>query len=307
MGTAFADTARSGPLLLALTVSLLAGLVSFLSPCVLPLVPGYVSYVTGLAGADLDAALGTDPLGRPVPPAGDQADLGGRTGAGGAVGATGAVAEAGAGGGVAVAARAPAAVAARRRVRWRIVAGSLLFVAGFTAVFVLSGVVVAGLGRALIEHQTLLERVVGAVVIVLGLGFLGVVPGLQREARFHRLPAAGLVGAPVLGAVFALGWVPCVGPTLGAVLGLASVQGSVGRGVLLSVAYCLGLGIPFLLFGLGFRRLLVAFTVIRRHSRWVTRIGGALLIAVGLALLTGVWDQFTIWLRATTGAGGVGI
>jgi cytochrome c-type biogenesis protein len=284
MGTAFADTARSGPLLLALTVSLVAGLVSFLSPCVLPLVPGYVSYVTGLAGADLDAALGTDPLGRPVPAPPEDG-----------------------GGGVAVATRAPAVAVVRRRVRWRIVAGSLLFVAGFTAVFVLSGVVVAGLGRALIEHQTLLERIVGAVVIVLGLAFLGVIPGLQREARFHRLPAAGLVGAPVLGAVFALGWVPCVGPTLGAVLGLASVQGSVGRGVLLSVAYCLGLGIPFLLFGLGFRRLLVAFTAIRRHSRWVTRIGGGLLILVGLALLTGAWDQFTVWLRASVGAGGVGI
>jgi cytochrome c-type biogenesis protein len=283
MGAAFADTARSGPLLLALAVSLLAGLVSFLSPCVLPLVPGYVSYVTGLAGADLDAALGTDPLGRPVPARPEE------------------------GGGVALATRAPAVDTVRRRVRWRIVAGSLLFVAGFTAVFVLSGVVVAGLGRALIAHQTVLERIVGAVVIVLGLAFLGVIPGLQREARFHRLPAAGLVGAPVLGAVFALGWVPCVGPTLGAVLGLASVQGSVGRGVLLSVAYCLGLGIPFLLFGLGFRRLLVAFTAIRRHSRWVTRIGGGLLILVGLALLTGAWDQFTIWLRATVGAGGVGI
>jgi cytochrome c-type biogenesis protein len=289
MGTAFADTARSGPLLLALTVSLVAGLVSFLSPCVLPLVPGYVSYVTGLAGADLDAALGTDPLGRPVPPAPAGEVAGER-------------------GGVAVASRAPAVVARPRgRVRWRILAGGLLFVAGFTVVFVLSGVVVAGLGRALIAHQTLLERIVGAVVVVLGLGFLGVIPGLQREARFHRLPAAGLVGAPVLGAVFALGWVPCVGPTLGAVLGLASVQGSVGRGVLLSVAYCLGLGIPFLLFALGFRRLLVAFTAIRRHSRWVTRIGGALLIAVGLALLTGAWDQFTVWLRATVGAGGVGI
>lgn len=285
MGATFAHTASSGPLLLALAVSLVAGLVSFLSPCVLPLVPGYVSYVTGLAGADLDAALGTDPLGRPVPapePARES-------------------------GGVTVATRTTVVAPVRRRVRWRIVAGSLLFVAGFTVVFVLSGVLVAGLGRVLIEHQTLLERIVGAVVIVLGLGFLGVVPGMQREARFHRLPAAGLVGAPVLGAVFALGWVPCVGPTLGAVLGLASMQGSVGRGVLLAVAYCLGLGIPFLLFGLGFRRLLVAFTVVRRHSRWVTRIGGGLLIVVGLALLTGVWDDFTVWLRATVGAGGVGV
>ncbi|BCJ38163.1 putative cytochrome C biogenesis protein CcdA [Actinocatenispora thailandica] len=284
MGASFAHVAASGPLLLALAVSLVAGLVSFLSPCVLPLVPGYLSYVTGLAGADLDAALGTDPHGRAVSAAdGDAAPAGG----------------------VAVTTRTQART--RARVRGRILAGGLLFVAGFTVVFVLSGVVVASLGGALLEHRVAVERVIGALVIVLGLAFLGVIPGMQREARVHRVPAAGLVGAPVLGAVFALGWTPCVGPTLGAVLSLAAVQGSVGRGVLLAVAYCLGLGIPFLAFGLGFRRLLQVFGVIRRHSVWVTRIGGVLLILVGVALLTGAWDAFTIWLQAEVGAGKVNV
>ncbi|BCJ27717.1 cytochrome c biogenesis protein CcdA [Actinocatenispora sera] len=292
MGASFAHVAASGPLLLALAVSLVAGMVSFLSPCVLPLVPGYVSYVTGLAGADLDAALGTDPRGRVVPAAGGEA-------------VSAAAGEVAAAGGVAVTTRT--AAASRARVRGRILAGGLLFVAGFTVVFVLSGVVVASLGSALLDHRVAVERVIGALVIVLGLAFLGVIPGMQREARMHRVPAAGLVGAPVLGAVFALGWTPCVGPTLGAVLSLAAVQGSVGRGVLLAVAYCLGLGLPFLAFGLGFRRLLQVFGVIRRHSAWVTRIGGVLLILVGVALATGAWDAFTIWLQVAVGAGKVSV
>lgn len=191
--------------------------------------------------------------------------------------------------------------------RGRLLLGGLLFVAGFTVVFVLSGVLVAGIGHALLVHRMILQRVVGALVVVLGLAFLGVIPGLQREARLHRVPATGLLGAPVLGAVFALGWTPCVGPTLGAVLSLATVQGSVGRGAALAVAYCLGLGIPFLAFALGFRRLLQVFSLIRRHTQWVTRIGGALLILVGLALLTGAWDTFTIWLQSEIGAGAVSI
>ncbi len=250
MGTTFAEIARSGPLLLALAVAALAGLVSFLSPCVLPLVPGYLSYVTGLAGTDLDD---------------------------------------------------------ERAHRGRMVAGSLLFVAGFTVVFLLTGVVAASAGRALVAHERTVEIVVGLLVIVLGLSFAGLIPGMQREFRIHRLPAAGLAGAPVLGAVFALGWVPCVGPTLGAVLGLAAVSGSVGRGVLLAVAYCLGLGLPFLLFGLGLRRALTLVAGIRRHSRWVTAVGGGLLILVGLALVTGLWGEFITWLRATVGPGTVGI
>jgi cytochrome c-type biogenesis protein len=264
MGTSFAHLASSGPLLAAVAVAAIAGLVSFLSPCVLPLVPGYVSYVTGMAGADLDAALGTDPQGRPVPRSG-------------------------------------------RPARGRILLGSLLFVAGFTVVFILTGVVAAQAGRALLVHERVLEIVVGLLVIVLGLAFAGLIPGLQRDVRMHRLPSAGLAGAPVLGAVFALSWTPCVGPTLGAVLGLAAVGGQTGRAVTLTVAYCLGLGLPFFAFALGFRRLLAVFGWVRRHSAWVTRIGGALLVLVGLALVTGGWTEFINWLRATVGAGTVGI
>jgi len=264
VGGSFAHLASTGPLLVAVGVALLAGLVSFLSPCVLPLVPGYLSYVTGMAGADLDAGLGTDPRGNAVPKTG-------------------------------------------KPIRGRILAGSLLFVAGFTVVFTLTGVVVAQAGRALLVHERVVEIGVGALVIVLGLAFAGLIPGLQRDLRIHRLPNAGLAGAPVLGAVFALSWTPCVGPTLGAVLGLAMVGGQTGRAVTLTVAYCLGLGLPFLAFGLGFRRLLGLFAVVRRHSAWVTRIGGALLVLVGLALVTGGWTEFVNWLRAAVGAGTVGI
>jgi cytochrome c-type biogenesis protein len=142
---------------------------------------------------------------------------------------------------------------------------------------------------------------------VLGLGFLGLVPGLQREWRVHRLPAAGLASAPVLGAVFALSWTPCIGPTLGAVLLLAGEGGESGRAVALTVAYCLGLGLPFVIFGLGFRRLIGLHSAMRRNSVWVTRVGGAMLILVGLALATGGWGEFINWLRATVGPGEVSI
>jgi cytochrome c-type biogenesis protein len=255
------DTVTSGPLVFAFGLALAAGLLSFLSPCVLPLVPGYLSYVTGLAGTDLDAAVGTDPRGRPVE-----------------------------GGGV--------ATAVRRRVRGRVLAGSSLFVLGFTVVYTVLVTLASTLGAQLLEHAEILQRVVGALIIVMGLAFLGLVPGLAREVRLRRRPAAGLAGAPLLGAVFALGWIPCTGPTLAAVLGLATVQGSVGRGAVLAAAYSLGIGIPFVLFGLGFRRLLGALAVVRRHSMWVTRIGGAMLIAVGLLLVTGTWNDLVIWLRA---------
>jgi cytochrome c-type biogenesis protein len=241
MGHRFAGIAESGPLLAAVAVAALAGLVSFLSPCVLPLVPGYLSYVTGLAGADLDAG----------------------------------------------------------HRRGRIAAGVSLFVAGFAAVFVLLSVLASRLGLALVAHRRGVEIAVGVLVVVLGLAFAGLVPGLQREWRVHRLPAAGLVGAPVFGAVFALSWIPCVGPTLGAVLGLAAAGGSVPRAVTLAIAYCVGLGLPFVAFGLGFRRLLGVFRWVRRNSRWVTRIGGALLVLTGLALVTGAWEVLVDWLRAS--------
>jgi cytochrome c-type biogenesis protein len=239
VGETFRNIAYSGPLLLAVGVAAIAGLVSFLSPCVLPLVPGYLSYVTGLAGADLDDAL-----------------------------------------------QRPTAAA-----RGRLALGVFGFIAGFTAVFTLMGVFVSSVGRALLTNERVIQLVAGLLIIGLGLAFAGLVPGLQREWRIHRLPAAGLASAPVLGAVFAISWVPCIGPTLGAVLTLTATQGSVGRGVTLTVAYCLGLGIPFLAFALGFRRLIGLRTAIRRNNAWVTRIGGAMLVLVGLALATGVWSH----------------
>jgi cytochrome c-type biogenesis protein len=254
VGEQFAKIAESGPLLLAVGVAALAGLVSFLSPCVLPLVPGYLSYVTGLAGADLDAVLGS---GESKPR------------------------------------------------RGRVLAGTLLFIAGFTVIFTLCAVLAAGAGRALLTHARLVEVGAGLLILLLGVAFVGLVPGLQREWRIHRLPRAGLVGAPVFGAVFALGWIPCVGPTLAAVLALALMDGQTDRAVTLAIAYCLGLGLPFIAFGLGFRRLIGVFAAVRRHNRWVTRVGGALLILVGLALVTGLWTEFVNWLRATVGVGSV--
>jgi cytochrome c-type biogenesis protein len=187
------------------------------------------------------------------------------------------------------------------------VLGTAGFLAGFTAVFTVSGVLVANLGRALLTNSRAVEVVVGGVIVVLGLAFLGLVPGLQRQWRVHRLPAAGLASAPVLGAVFALSWTPCIGPTLAAVLGLAMVDGETGRAVTITVAYCLGLGLPFLVFGLGFRKLIGLHKAVRRNSVWVTRVGGAMLILVGLALATGLWGGFLNWLRATVGPGDVGI
>ncbi len=254
MGETFRSIAYSGPLVLAIAVAAIAGLVSFLSPCILPLVPGYLSYVTGLAGADLDDAL-----------------------------------------------HRPSAAA-----RGRLALGVFGFIAGFTVVFTLMGVFVSSVGRALLTNERVIQIVAGVLIIGLGLAFAGLIPGLQREWRIHRLPAAGLASAPVLGAVFAISWVPCIGPTLGAVLTLTAT-GSVARGATLTVAYCLGLGLPFLVFALGFRRLIGLRAAIRRHNLWVTRAGGAMLVLVGLALVSGVWGAFLTWLKVTVGPGTVAI
>ncbi|HEY1176142.1 MAG TPA: cytochrome c biogenesis protein CcdA [Phytomonospora sp.] len=246
----FSEIATGGPLLIAIGVAALAGLVSFASPCILPLVPGYLSYVTGLAGSDLDSG----------------------------------------------------------KRRGRIIAGCALFIAGFTVIFVLLSFAFAAIGQTLLLNQATVERWVGVAIIALGVVFLGVIPGTSGMWRSNRkLPDAGLIGAPVLGAVFALSWTPCLSPTLGAVLGMSAISGQSGRGVVLAVAYCLGLGLPFLVFGLGFRKFLGVFSFIRRHSRWVTAVGGILLILVGLALVTGVWMDFNNWLRAEVGPVEVGI
>ena len=278
LAATFAGIVTDGSLLLAVAVAALVGLISFASPCCLPLIPGYVSYVAGLAGSQVTA-------GQPRVP-----QAAGATSAGCSAEADAAPAP-------------PAAPAAAGR--GRVLAGSLLFIAGFSAVFVSFGALFGGLGRLLLEWSPVLTRVAGVVVIVMGLSFLGAIPWLMRERRIHRRPPAGLAGAPVLGVVFGLGWTPCLGPTLAAVNTLAYTQASAGRGAILALAYCLGLGIPFVLVALGARRALAFSALARRHAPTVMRIGGGLMIALGILLLTGWWDALMIWVRAWLGATGL--
>ncbi|HEY6747694.1 MAG TPA: cytochrome c biogenesis protein CcdA, partial [Mycobacteriales bacterium] len=192
------------------------------------------------------------------------------------------------------------------RLRRRTVLGAVLFVLGFTAVFVSYGVLFGRLGALLFAHQRGLERILGVVVILLGLAFLGLLPGTSRELRIHRFPAAGLAGAPLLGVVFGLGWTPCIGPTLGAVQSLALSTAGAGRGAILSAAYCLGLGVPFVLVALGARWLVGALGVVRRHANVVTYVGGGLLVVLGLLLVTGLWGEMTIQLTSRVGQTGLG-
>lgn len=259
MGESFSQAVLDGPLLVAVGVAALVGLIGFASPCVLPLVPGYLAYLGGLAGSETT----DEPL---------------------------------SGGGTATATRA----------RRRVVLGAVLFVLGFTAVFVSFGALFGGLGRLLLEHQTLISRVLGVVTIALGLVFLGRFRGAQREVRMHLRPAAGLAGAPLLGVVFGLGWTPCLGPTLGAVQTLAFSEGSAGRGAVLGLAYCFGLGLPFVLTALGLRSALAASAFARRHAGTVMRVGGILLVVLGVLLVTGVWDTLMIELRGWLAATGLG-
>jgi cytochrome c-type biogenesis protein len=268
IGESFARVVTDGPLVVAALVAAVAGVVSFLSPCVLPLVPGYLSYVGGLSGVE---AAGNTPAADDAP--------------------------------------APAsgvAVVSRTRVRSRTVLGAVLFVLGFTAVFVAYGVLFGRLGALLIEHQRQLERILGVLVILLGLAFLGWLPGVSRELRIHRFPAAGLAGAPLLGVVFGLGWTPCIGPTLGAVQSLALSTAGAGRGAALSAAYCLGLGVPFVLVAIGARWLVGALGIVRRHANVVTYAGGGLLLVLGLLLVTGLWAEMTIQLTSRVGQTGLG-
>ncbi|MFN8190250.1 MAG: cytochrome c biogenesis protein CcdA [Nocardioidaceae bacterium] len=239
----FQQQALSGSLVLAIPVALVAGLVSFFSPCVVPLLPGYLSYATGLSGADLMDAEVT------------------------------------------------------RRRRGRMFAGSALFVSGFTVVFVLLGFASGAAGAWLYEYRRELNIALGIISIGLGLAFLGFVPFAQREWRVHAVPAVGLAAAPLLGFLFGLGWVPCIGPTLGVIYSLGISEGTAGRGALLSAFYALGLGLPFIIAGVAFERMLGAVRWVRRHQQWVTRFGGLMLILVGVMLLTGWWDQLTTWIQ----------
>lgn len=238
----FVEQVTSGTMLLAVPVAVVAGAVSFFSPCVVPLLPGYVSYATGLSGADLETAR-----------------------------------------------------------RGRMLAGTFLFVLGFTVWFVVLGTASGALGEWLWQYKRPISVVLGVVTIVVGLVFAGVVPWLQRDVRVHRLPAVGLAAAPMLGLLFAIGWTPCLGPTIAAVQTLALTQGTAARGAVLSIAYSLGLGIPFIVLGLAYRHMLGALRWVRRHQMWVTRVGGVMLVAVGLLLVTGYWDLWVAELRGWVG------
>ncbi|MEU5213949.1 cytochrome c biogenesis protein CcdA [Streptomyces sp. NPDC020742] len=243
------QTIMSGALLAAVPLALLGGLVSFFSPCVLPLVPGYMSYVTGVAGTDLAEAR-----------------------------------------------------------RGRMLAGAALFVLGFTAVFVSGGALFGWFGQTVQEYKDVISRVLGALMILLGLAFAGVLSRFgQREFRFHKKPAMGLAGAPLLGVVFGVGWTPCLGPTLTAVQTLSFYEASAARGALLMTVYCLGLGLPFVAVALAFRRILGAFGWVKRHYVWVMRAGGGMMVALGLLLVTGVWGSLMSELQSWTQSFTVGI
>ncbi|TDU05821.1 cytochrome c-type biogenesis protein [Streptomyces sp. 846.5] len=235
----------SGALVLAVPVALLGGLVSFFSPCVLPLVPGYLSYVTGFSAVDLASAEG--------------------------------------------------------KRRGRVVLGAVLFILGFTAVFVSGGALFGFFGNHLLAHQRVISEVSGVLTIAMGLAFMGFLPGFtQRELRSHRKPIVGLLGAPMLGIVFGVGWTPCLGPTLTAVNALSMNQASASRGALLMAVYCIGLGLPFIVAAVAFRRALGAFGWIKKNYQWVMRIGGGMLVVVGILLVTGAWDQLVGQLRYWT-------
>jgi cytochrome c-type biogenesis protein len=191
--------------------------------------------------------------------------------------------------------------------RSRAVWGSVVFVAGFSVVFISYGALFGGIGQVLLEYQRIIQMVMGVVVVILGLGFLGAIPAIQRDIRIHRVPTGTLLGAFMLGALFAIGWTPCIGPTLAAVQGMALTEASAVRGAILSAAYCIGLGLPFILLALFFERSIRTVKVLRRHSKGIMYFGGVMLIVIGLLLVTGYWNDLTIGLRVWAAEWGVPI
>jgi cytochrome c-type biogenesis protein len=241
VGEWFGETAYSGSLVLAVPIAAIAGLVSFFSPCVMPLLPGYVSYVSGLSAVDLESAR-----------------------------------------------------------RGRMLAGTLGFVLGFTAVFASYGALFGGFGQELLRYEDTVTTVLGIITIIVGLIFMGLVPFGQRDLRIHTVPKVGVAAAPLLGVLFGLGWTPCIGPTLAAVLSLSANEASAERGAFLTVVYCLGLGLPFIVAALAYRHMLGAIDWVRRHQVAVSRVGGGLIVLVGILLLTGWWDSILGDLRQWT-------
>ncbi|MEO6199916.1 MAG: cytochrome c biogenesis protein CcdA [Cryobacterium sp.] len=248
MGDPFGEIVFSGQLIVAIPIALLAGLVSFASPCILPLVPGYLAYIGGFT----DGRTSTGP--------GD------------------------------------------RRGRNRLLAGVALFILGFTLVFVLTGVVFGAAGFWLNQYRDLVTRIAGAVVILLGLVFVGQFGAMQRQVKSSWRPRMGLAGAPVLGAVFAIGWTPCTGPTLTAINSLSLGTGSPWQGGLLALFYALGLGIPFLLIALGLSWATGAVAFLKRHTRVINLVGGALLILIGVLMVSGLWNAWLLDLQGVIGS-----
>lgn len=235
------EIVSGGSLVLALPLALLAGLISFLSPCVLPLVPGYLSLAAGTAGLDSKLKFGNS----------------------------------------------------RTRTFW----SSVLFVIGFSTVFISFGTLFGSAGKYLIQYQNQIQIVGGLLIITLGIAFLGFISPLQREIRIHKIPRGTYFGALIMGITFGIGWTPCIGPTLATVQTMAISEADAVRGAILSAAFSLGLGIPFIAFGVAMQRGMKVIKFLRGHSKTIVQFGALMLIVIGLLLVTGYWNEITIYLR----------